>query len=142
VNKTLLVGVGIAAISVIVFSLALTNPNLRENKDTYFGFIDTKPEPVHVYVIIPKGSANADNQSHLIPEEITVVLGKNNTVTWINEDSVPRTLVSDDKNYPWSTGLMNPGESSSVTFDKTGVFSYHGNPGPWITGSVIVVEEN
>ncbi|KAF6244793.1 proteinase inhibitor [Nitrosopumilus sp. b2] len=45
-NKTTLVGIGIAAIAITVFVLALTNPNLRENKDTYFGFIDTKPEPV------------------------------------------------------------------------------------------------
>ena len=45
-NKTIPIGIGVAAIAIIVFSLALTNPNLRENKDTYFGFIDTKPEPV------------------------------------------------------------------------------------------------
>ncbi|AJM92784.1 proteinase inhibitor [Nitrosopumilus piranensis] len=45
-NKTTLVGIGIAAIAITVFVLALTNSNLRENKDTYFGFIDTKPEPV------------------------------------------------------------------------------------------------
>lgn len=45
-NKTIPIGIGVAAIAIVVFSLALTNPNLRENKDTYFGFIDTKPEPV------------------------------------------------------------------------------------------------
>ena len=45
-NKKILVGIGIAVIAISVFSLALTNPNLRENKDTYFGFIDIKPEPV------------------------------------------------------------------------------------------------
>lgn len=45
-NKTILLGIGIAAIAVAVFLLAVTNPNLRESKDTYFGFIDTKPEPI------------------------------------------------------------------------------------------------
>jgi hypothetical protein len=45
-NKTIPIGIGVAAIAIVVFSLALTNPNLRENKDTYFGFIDTKPEPI------------------------------------------------------------------------------------------------
>jgi len=40
------IGIGVTAIAIVVFSLALTNPNLRENKYTYFGFIDTKPEPV------------------------------------------------------------------------------------------------
>ena len=45
-NKTIPIGIGVAAIAIVVFLLAMTNPNLRENKDTYFGFIDTKPEPV------------------------------------------------------------------------------------------------
>jgi hypothetical protein len=44
-NKTTSIGIGIAAIAIVVFLLAMTNPNLGENKDTYFGFIDTKPEP-------------------------------------------------------------------------------------------------
>ena len=43
-NKKILVGIGIATIAVAVFVLALTNPNLRENKETWFGFIDTTPE--------------------------------------------------------------------------------------------------
>jgi len=43
-NKTIPIGIGVTAIAIVVFSLALTNPNLRENKDTYFGFIDTKPD--------------------------------------------------------------------------------------------------
>ena len=45
-NKTISVGIGIAAITIGVFLLALVNPNLRDNKETWFGFIDTSPEPV------------------------------------------------------------------------------------------------
>jgi hypothetical protein len=45
-NKKNLIGIGIAVIAVAVFVLAITNPDLRENKDTWFGFIDTAPEPV------------------------------------------------------------------------------------------------
>lgn len=45
-NKKILVGIGLAAIVAGVFALSITNPNLRENKDTWFGFIDTKPEPL------------------------------------------------------------------------------------------------
>jgi len=41
-NKKSAIGVGIAAIG--IFVLALTNPNLRENKDTWFGFTDTSSE--------------------------------------------------------------------------------------------------
>jgi len=44
VNKKALFGIGIGAIAVGIFLLAVTNPNLRENKDTYFGFIETSSE--------------------------------------------------------------------------------------------------
>lgn len=45
-DKKILTGIGIAAIAVGIFLLAITNPSLRENKDTWFGFIDTSPDPI------------------------------------------------------------------------------------------------
>jgi hypothetical protein len=100
---------------------------------------DFRKQPA--YVIIPLGAVIEGNQ-HLIPKEITVVLGKNNTITWSNEDDTAHTFVSDMGGAQmWSTGIMKPEESSSVTFNKTGTFEYHGQPGPWITGKVIVLEE-
>ena len=45
-NKKIAMGMGIAVIAIGIFVLALTNPNLRENKDTWFGFIDIGSEPV------------------------------------------------------------------------------------------------
>lgn len=45
-NKKIAIGIGIEVIAIGVFVLALTNPNLRENKDTWFGFIDTNQEPI------------------------------------------------------------------------------------------------
>lgn len=91
-------------------------------------------------VTIPQ-RASVEGGQHLNPQEITVVLGINNTVTWINEDDVAHKFGSDDKNNSWWTGLMKPGESSSVKFNNPGIFSYHGMHGPWVTGKVIVTEE-
>ena len=45
-DKKILTGIGIAAIAVGIFLLAVTNPSLRENKDTWFGFIDTSSDPI------------------------------------------------------------------------------------------------
>lgn len=45
-DKKILTGMGIAAFVVGIFLLAITNPSLRENKDTWFGFIDTDPDPI------------------------------------------------------------------------------------------------
>ena len=92
------------------------------------------------YVIIPKGSAIPDNKFHLIPSEITVYLGKNNTVTWINEDDTPSTLVSSHPPF-WSTGLLKHGETASITFNETGIYEYHGSPHPWKVGSITVLED-
>ncbi len=39
-----LIGIIIAVIVIGVFLLALTNPNLRENKETWFGFINVNPD--------------------------------------------------------------------------------------------------
>ena len=113
------------------------NPSQNLNKTiTQWDF---RKQPA--YVIIPLGAVIEGNQ-HLIPKEITVVLGKNNTITWSNEDDTAHTFVSDKGGAEmWSTGIMKPGELSSVTFNKTGTFEYHGQPGPWITGKVIVLEE-
>ena len=94
-------------------------------------------------VIIPKGAVIEGNEN-LIPKVITVILGKNNTVTWINEDDVPHGIASDvgGDNFWGTPGVLKPEESYSVTFEETGVFSYHGQPHPWITGSVIVLEND
>lgn len=91
-------------------------------------------------VIIPEGSANSEKQVRLIPQEVTVVLGKNNTVTWVNQDNIASNLVADDGT--WSTGMILPGKSSSIMFNQTGIFEYHGEPHPWKKGMVIVLEDD
>ena len=102
---------------------------------------DFRTEPS--YVIIPQGAVIEGNEN-LIPKVITVVLGKNNTVTWINEDDTAHGILSDkgSKDAWGSPGSLKPGESFSITFNNTGIFEYHGQPGPWITGKVVVIDSN
>ncbi len=69
-----------------------------------------------------------EGHESLDPKVVTVILGENNTIKWINEDDTHHSFSSDDNK--WSTGPLKPGESSSVTFNNTGTFEYHGNPGP------------
>jgi plastocyanin len=106
---------------------------------TYLKDFECEKRPALAVVIIQYGSGNPENQFHLIPEEITVVLGKNSTVTWINNDDTPSTLTSDS--LGWSTGMIKPGESAYVIFNETGVYPYHGEPHPWKIGKVIVLAE-
>ncbi|MCE9651489.1 MAG: hypothetical protein K8Q89_00255 [Nitrosarchaeum sp.] len=90
-------------------------------------------------VNILNDSSNPESQVQLDPKTITVMLGINNTVTWINEDATPHTLVSNE-NSTWQTGIILPDKESSVIFNQTGIFEYHGEPHPWISGKVIVLE--
>lgn len=43
-KSVLIIGIILAVIVIGIFLLALTNPNLRENKETWFGFIDVNLE--------------------------------------------------------------------------------------------------
>ena len=93
--------------------------------------------------ILP-GSADPEQKENLSPETIKVVIGVNNTIRWNNLDHTPHTLTPNRSydGFSWGTELMKPGESYEITFEKPGVFKYHGEPGPWITGSVIVMEND
>ncbi|HSB57019.1 MAG TPA: hypothetical protein VLD38_04320 [Nitrosopumilaceae archaeon] len=92
-----------------------------------------------VDVNLPLGISNPEVLLSPDPQTITVVLGINNTVRWVNQDNSPRMLVADDTT--WTTDLIMPGSSKSITFNKTGTHGYHGEPGPWIRGTVIVYEK-
>lgn len=68
------------------------------------------------------------------PATITVTAG--DTVTWTNEDSVAHTATSSTGAF--DTGLLDQGESGSVTFTTPGTYSYFCEPHPSMTGQVVV----
>ena len=91
--------------------------------------------PTEVVVIIAKG---AGENLHLgfEPSKITIVIGVNNTVVWKNEDSDWHTAHS---NIPeFNSGLIQPGDSFTHTFQRAGIYPYHCDPHPWMTGVVTV----
>jgi plastocyanin len=87
-------------------------------------------------VIIEWGSSNLYSGKSYLPVEITVVIGKNNTVVWRNDDAVDHTVTADDRFF--DSGIMKPGSTWTYTFTKPGTYSYHCIPHPWMTGRVIV----
>lgn len=113
-------------------------------------------------VTIPEG-ASLPNGTGFEPKVISVVIGTNNTVIWINRDSIPSSVYADDKNeglFYNSTkeecenndnincmvvlGKNNlmPGRTFEFTFAKPGVFGYHSVPHPQMKGTVIVNAQN
>ena len=69
------------------------------------------------------------------PAAVTVKVGT--TVTWTNQDAVGHTITVDSGDGPTSA-LFARGQTFSYTFSKTGTFTYHCTPHPYMKGSVIV----
>jgi len=88
-----------------------------------------------VVVIIPL-RASVDPRVGFEPAMINVVIGVNNTVTWKNEDTTWHTAHS---NVPeFYSNLIAPGGNYTHTFQSPGIFPYHCDPHPWMTGRIIV----
>jgi plastocyanin len=68
------------------------------------------------------------------PAAITVPVGT--TVTWINRDDIPHTVVSDDKVF--KSKVLDTDEKFSYTFSKPGTYPYFCSVHPKMTGKVVV----
>jgi len=89
-----------------------------------------------VKVDIVQGSYNTNAPRTYVPDTITVVIGVNNTVTWVNDDIASHTVTSDTNVF--NSGNMNPGETWTYTFTTPGIYRYHCDYHPWMIGTVIV----
>ena len=68
------------------------------------------------------------------PAAITVKAGT--TVTWINRDDIPHTVVADDKLF--KSKVLDTDEKFSYTFSKPGTYPYFCSVHPKMTGKVVV----
>ena len=96
----------------------------------------TAPAGSSVQVSIVQGATNPSTIG-FSPDNITVVLGVNNTVTWTNNDISIHTVTSNSGAF--SSGYMNPGDTFSYTFTAPGVYEYHCQIHPWMVGYVTVL---
>lgn len=71
-----------------------------------------------------------------VPDSITVPLGT--TVRWTNMGAVNHTVTSDTALF--DSGVMQPGDIFTFTFDTVGSFGYLCTIHPEMTGTVTVVE--
>jgi plastocyanin len=68
------------------------------------------------------------------PEALTVSVGT--TVTWINQDDIPHTVVANDKTF--KSKVLDSDERFSFTFTRPGEYGYFCSLHPHMTGKVIV----
>jgi plastocyanin len=68
------------------------------------------------------------------PTNLTVASGT--TVTWINNDDVPHTVVSDDKVF--RSKALDTDDKFSYTFTKPGTYNYFCSVHPKMTAKIVV----
>jgi plastocyanin len=67
----------------------------------------------------------------------TLTVGVGSTVTWINRDDIPHTVVSTDDPKTFKSKVLDTDEKFSFTFTKAGTFPYFCSIHPKMTGKVI-----
>ena len=86
----------------------------------------------------------ADDDTCYVPSEIQINEG--NRVEWVNDDSVAHTVTSgipkEGHDGFFDSGIMAPRGEFEFTFDgfETGTYPYYCIAHPWMTGSVIMVD--
>ena len=68
------------------------------------------------------------------PTSLTVASGT--TITWINNDDVPHTVVSDDKVF--RSKALDTDDKFSYTFTKPGTYNYFCSVHPKMTAKIVV----
>lgn len=71
---------------------------------------------------------------HFSPDTMTI--GKNDALTWKNNDRFSHTITSDDRKF--SSPIIKKGETYTFTFDEAGEYSYHCMIHPTVKGKIIV----
>lgn len=99
-------------------------------------FCTNKKSQIVSEIVIPYGAMSHDDKNY-IPNAITVSIGINNTVRWINTDSTPHTIVGDKTEF--RSPLLLPNQSWTFAFNKPGEYWYHGESGPWLRGMISVL---
>lgn len=90
------------------------------------------------FVVILQGASQNMSSQGFSPDSIVVVIGTNNTVTWINEDSAHQTVTSTSSVQPFNSGDLAPNQSFTFTFTHPGRYTYVSAYYPWMTGVVTV----
>ncbi|MFL5297749.1 MAG: cupredoxin family copper-binding protein [Phenylobacterium sp.] len=68
------------------------------------------------------------------PQALSVPVGA--TVTWVNRDDIPHTVVAVDKAF--RSKVLDTDEKFSFTFTKAGTYDYFCSIHPHMTGKVVV----
>jgi len=103
----------------------------------------SKGPPPTGFILILNGSGNptgAPNQITFSPQNVTVIIGQNNTVQWTNNDVTIHSVTSRPGDpTSFNSGPISPGGKYEYSFTVPGVYNYYCTFHPnWMHGTVTV----
>ncbi len=97
-------------------------------------------EMMEAQIIIPNGNFDVSSSGFYLP--LNLEIGTNTKVTWVNDDSVPHNIQSQDKFGNvidlFNSPPLNTGDRFEFTFDEVGAYNYYCSFHPWRVGVVTV----
>jgi Copper binding proteins, plastocyanin/azurin family len=140
----------IAVVATIATSYVYLGPFFQANSS-----VRPSPKPTVTVINIPKGSSTVPNGFNVsyfqeffltgmypYPVNIVVAIGVNNTIEWVNKDSVAHTvtaLIAPSDGLKFNSGLILAGKTFSVTLTVPGVYRYTCAWHNWLAGQITVM---
>ncbi|MCV0431168.1 plastocyanin/azurin family copper-binding protein [Nitrosopumilus sp.] len=101
---------------------------------------DVVAEIMEAEIIIPNGNSDVSGSGFYLP--LNLEISENTKVTWVNDDSVPHNIQSQDNMGKVSDLFNSPplqtGDRFEFTFEESGVYNYYCSFHPWRVGVVTV----
>ncbi len=95
-------------------------------------------EMMEAQIIIPNGNFDVSGSGFYLP--LNLEIGTNTKVTWVNDDSVPHNIQSQDEFGNvidlFNSPPLNTGDRFEFTFDEAGAYNYYCSFHPWRVGIV------
>src|SRR5712692_9796622 len=139
----------IAVVATIATGYVYLGPSFQVNSS-----VKPAVKPSATMINIPRGSSavpNGYNVSYFqeffltgmypYPVNIMVTIGVNNTIEWVNQDTVGHTvtaLVAPSEGLKFNSGLIIAGTTFSVTLTLPGVYRYTCAWHNWLAGQITV----
>jgi plastocyanin len=135
----------IGAVGVLAYYQVEVAPNQVTSTTSTTVPAVTCPSSACVNVTIPSGAStpppswtgSGKTTYGFTPDVVTLVIGKNNTVFWTNNDASIHTATSDTAGA-FDSGNMNQGSTYQFTFTTPGTYTYHCVYHSWMQGTIIV----
>ena len=103
--------------------------------------------PIHIpkYSSIPPGNwhnfTDLSSPTFPYPFNFTIMIGFNNTIEWINDDSIAHTVTSlqiPPDAPTFNSGLIEPGKTFTLSLTVPGVYKYTCMWHNWLAGVITV----